>query len=89
MPPGGRGELRRVGGSDIPLYWNRQCGLGGPGSVRVGEARKEETQSRVADIGGDPGGLDCGRTPGAWGSGRGGAVAREPCCGLTYVCSSG
>lgn len=76
VPSGTRGELRRAGGSDIPLYWNRQCGLGGPGSVTVGEVREEEPPIRVADIGG-PRRAELREDPqGVWGPGRGPGGAR-------------
>lgn len=58
--------------------------------MRVGEAREEEAPSRVPGIGGDPGGLGCGRTPGAWGPGGGPGGARKlRRSWVTYVCSGG
>lgn len=36
LVPGGQAGRRGVRGSDIPLYCDGQCGLGGPGGEREG-----------------------------------------------------
>lgn len=73
----------------MPLYWNRQCGIGGPGSVRVVEAGEKEAPSRVPGVGG-PGRVGLQENPRGVGPGRGPGEARTLRLGwVTYVCVGG